>query len=206
MADQADSSASRNSAVMQSRSSLSAFERLPPELRNRIYSLVLIEAKPIDLVTWRRRSRFRRPGIRDLVYQALEPSLLAVSKSVRSETLPIFYGANVFEHEGVVGMLPHNLLRIAPLQRSMMRRVVLTVRCDPDAVPDGKGYTTRELETARQTVAWRNCRVDERWLTVRVWYEGWQRWRRTSLGQSLRDIGVGEDGMLVCVEGAPVDQ
>ena len=58
------------------------FLDLPAELRNRIYYLYLVSWIPIDT-----SRRVQRP----------EPSLLRVSRTLRFETSPIFYGCNVFE-------------------------------------------------------------------------------------------------------------
>ena len=64
--------------------------KIPAELRNRIYQLVLIEDKPIYM---------RKPNLRDgatllctyrLVTGASEPGLLQMCQDVRKETLPIF--------------------------------------------------------------------------------------------------------------------
>ncbi|TKA81415.1 hypothetical protein B0A49_00654, partial [Cryomyces minteri] len=58
------------------------FLKLPPELRNRIYKLVLIRRWPI---------------IADIWFMVVDPpALTQVCQQLRRETLPIFYGANKF--------------------------------------------------------------------------------------------------------------
>ncbi|KAK5165254.1 uncharacterized protein LTR77_009352 [Saxophila tyrrhenica] len=64
------------------------FLSLPPELRNEIYSYNLLTDHPILLQVYK-----PHPG---------ELSLLRVSRQVRDEALPVFYGANVFEANSVV--------------------------------------------------------------------------------------------------------
>lgn len=58
---------------------LSALERLPPEIRNRIYALTAVSKNDIDL---------------EAALQ--QPALLATNSNIRAEVLPIFYGANTF--------------------------------------------------------------------------------------------------------------
>ncbi|KAK5009942.1 hypothetical protein BJ546DRAFT_1129308 [Cryomyces antarcticus] len=59
-----------------------SFLKLPPELRNRIYKLVLIRRWPI---------------IADVWFMVVHPpALTQVCQQLRRETLPIFYGANKF--------------------------------------------------------------------------------------------------------------
>ena len=62
------------------------FLSLPPEIRNEIYSLALVEDRPL-------RVRTVHPYL-------LEPGLLATNKQVRSEALGIWYGENLFEIDG----------------------------------------------------------------------------------------------------------
>ena len=56
---------------------------LPPEIRDHIYSLAVVEVKPIELLNV-------RPFL-------TEPGLLATSRQIRAEATPIFYGENVFQ-------------------------------------------------------------------------------------------------------------
>ncbi|KAK4544355.1 hypothetical protein LTR36_004246 [Oleoguttula mirabilis] len=59
--------------------------KLPAELRNYIYTLAIVENKPIRLEF----SILSKP-------HPLEPTMLAVNWQVRRESLPIFYGRNIF--------------------------------------------------------------------------------------------------------------
>jgi hypothetical protein len=62
-----------------------SFLSLPPELRNAIYTEVLLSAEPIVLPYAYERRTFR------------EPALLSACRTIRAEATPIFYGANAFE-------------------------------------------------------------------------------------------------------------
>ena len=66
----------------------SSFLRLPAELRNHIYQMVLVKSDLIDTTC---SSTFYK--MQALVAQ---PALTKVCRQIRAETLPIFYGANVF--------------------------------------------------------------------------------------------------------------
>lgn len=66
----------------------SPFGKLAPELRNRIYELVLVEPDGIII----KSRRHRRPS----VTPAVSCSLAAVCRQTRQECLPIFWGANRF--------------------------------------------------------------------------------------------------------------
>lgn len=67
----------------------SAFERLPAELRNRIYHLALVEDEPIEVT-----DNF---GLILKPYApSHQPALTRTSRQIRSETLPIYYGENAF--------------------------------------------------------------------------------------------------------------
>lgn len=58
--------------------------RLPPELRNLIYEMVLLRSTPIRIRTWRR----------DFVGR--QAPLLKTCRQIRNEALPIFYQSNTF--------------------------------------------------------------------------------------------------------------
>jgi hypothetical protein len=77
----ASSRRSRSSATTSTLSFLS----LPPELRNAIYTEVLLTPEPIVLPYAYEKRRFQ------------EPALLSACRTIRAEATPIFYGANVFE-------------------------------------------------------------------------------------------------------------
>lgn len=66
----------------------SSLLELPPELRNYIYELVLVEPSTIKLVTLRDAwdiSKVRRP------------TMAGICKQIRQEALPIYYERNTFE-------------------------------------------------------------------------------------------------------------
>ncbi|TKA60485.1 hypothetical protein B0A49_02213 [Cryomyces minteri] len=69
----------------------SPFLKLPPELRNQIYSLLLIRSSPIWVCSW---NWILRGGQWQAEYQ--QPPLACVCKQIRDECLPIFYGCNEF--------------------------------------------------------------------------------------------------------------
>ncbi|KAK5741907.1 hypothetical protein LTR17_003655 [Elasticomyces elasticus] len=83
--------------------------RLPPELRNLIYELVLIKDEPISVRDWK--------------LCCVGPALIRTSRLVRSETMPIFYGANKFEGSWVTdfssmpaSVAPNSLHRMKQLR------------------------------------------------------------------------------------------
>ncbi|KAK3070140.1 hypothetical protein LTR53_010971 [Teratosphaeriaceae sp. CCFEE 6253] len=72
--------------------------RLPPELRNRIYEYVLIVETPISRNLpprswWGTEAHI----LRDFATAVRQPPLTRTCRVMRSETIPIFYGANTFE-------------------------------------------------------------------------------------------------------------
>ena len=56
---------------------------LPPEIRDHIYALAIVEEKPIPL-----------GNDYPFIY---EPALLATNRQIREEATPVFYGENVFK-------------------------------------------------------------------------------------------------------------
>jgi hypothetical protein len=62
------------------------FLDLPPELRNEIYSYMLVRKGVVEIKT--------------VAPYVLEPALLAVNRQIRSEALTIFYGENTFQIAG----------------------------------------------------------------------------------------------------------
>ena len=73
---------------------------LPPELRNRIYELVLIENTRIDTYTWNQRptkEHLRGNSRVDFLEYRSEPALVQTCTTIREEGLPVFYGSNIFE-------------------------------------------------------------------------------------------------------------
>ncbi|TKA83340.1 hypothetical protein B0A55_00622 [Friedmanniomyces simplex] len=66
---------------------------LPPELRNRIYELVLVAENA--LIYYYYLSLHKNIG--STVPQARQPALTRVSKELRHQALAIFYGQNTFD-------------------------------------------------------------------------------------------------------------
>ncbi|KAK6390286.1 hypothetical protein LTR65_005661 [Meristemomyces frigidus] len=65
---------------------------LPPELRNRIYKLALVQQYSIDLLPLR-TSATDHP----ISCAAQQPPLTLTSRQIRQESLALFYAANTFE-------------------------------------------------------------------------------------------------------------
>lgn len=90
---------------------------LPPELRNYISHLIVVEDQPVFTThvgepDGQTRARISEPGIARTCQQ------------LRSETLPIFYGMNRFE--GSASLRPYNWLALLGTDRA---RVVRQYRC-----------------------------------------------------------------------------
>ena len=67
----------------------SSFERLPAEIRNLIYELVLVDkARPLKV-------RHQRDPDRD--HNVMHHALTQVSRSIRAECLEMYYSANTFK-------------------------------------------------------------------------------------------------------------
>jgi len=84
----------------ESTSAKASLFKLPAELRNRIYELVLLKAKPIRVPL---RERVLQNFLSDFRYievlpRALlfEPGLLRVNHQAYAEATPVFYGGNTF--------------------------------------------------------------------------------------------------------------
>lgn len=69
----------------------STLERLPAEIRNHIYALVVVREDHLDLTI-----ALRQPG------------LAATNSEIRAEVLPVFYGANVFMWKASMGRSNHD--------------------------------------------------------------------------------------------------
>lgn len=70
-----------------SNTSSSRFLDLPPELRNRIYRLTVIEDKPIEIIHDKKQRKAERPT---------HPALADTYEQIQNEVLSIFYGENSF--------------------------------------------------------------------------------------------------------------
>lgn len=73
----------------------SLFARLPPELRNAVYEVVLIQPKPIALLI-RNINGVRGAQQRDKTGTS-SIGLLFTCRLIHTESLPVFYGSNTFE-------------------------------------------------------------------------------------------------------------
>ena len=78
-------------------------DKLPAEIRNNIYEMVLCEDEPIHIGRWTRnsmshvRNQDKQPnGQARPRITAPTPSLLGVSRSVRKEALQMYYSINAF--------------------------------------------------------------------------------------------------------------
>ncbi|KAK3714929.1 hypothetical protein LTR37_007419 [Vermiconidia calcicola] len=73
--------------------------RLPAELRNRIYSLALVQESHIEIKYFTLKPASRRSAPKKaskLGYSPSPPGFLQVSQEVRTEATKIYYGANAF--------------------------------------------------------------------------------------------------------------
>ena len=88
----------------------SIIERLPPELRNRVYRLTLTQTGPIATLGKQRLE---------------EPALLAVNRQIRNEAIALYYHENDFEL--VLGVDEH--VRLQPNGSLMWFRSLGAIRC-----------------------------------------------------------------------------
>ena len=78
----------------------SGFFKLPAELRNRIYELVVVSNKPLKVWTSLRHAldgRFLYTVRKGRFEVEGEPGICQISRQARSKALNIYYGGNVFE-------------------------------------------------------------------------------------------------------------
>lgn len=89
----------------------------PAELRNRIYTLALVNDDTFD-ITERHRANVDR----------LEPGLLATCREVRDEALSIFYGSNTFAGANGDSNLVHTFLKHLPAAKlKLLKQVRRTI-------------------------------------------------------------------------------
>lgn len=110
--------------------------KLPPELRNYIYELALVEPYTMDLEAEDVAGR-----IAEVV---LQPDLTRTCKQIRQEALPIFYGRNTFEiyvcsdwpgeHAEPFLVLPRWLHLIGAANRQTVQRVVVCSMLDEKSI------------------------------------------------------------------------
>ena len=90
---------------------------LPAELRNRIYTLALVNDETFD-ITERHRTNVDR----------VEPGLLATCRQVRDEALSIFYGGNTFAGAHGDSKLVHAFLKhLPPAKLQLLKQVRRTI-------------------------------------------------------------------------------
>ncbi|KAK4910652.1 hypothetical protein LTR49_020687 [Elasticomyces elasticus] len=82
--------------------------RIPPELRNLIYELVLIKDDHISVKDW--------------AFCCVGPALLQTSRLIRSEASPLFYGGNKFEGSWVTDF-PSMPLYVTPASLRLMKHL-----------------------------------------------------------------------------------
>lgn len=115
------------------------FFDLPPEIRVNIYSYIVVEDHPFQILT--------RPGpyrVRAQRIDVPEPDLLAVCKLIRKEAMPIFYGANIFEPLfGNSYLDTAEFVAWLPDEKVNMLRA-LRSRQDPTQLSTWQGYSLAE--------------------------------------------------------------
>ncbi|KAK4494755.1 hypothetical protein PRZ48_014111 [Zasmidium cellare] len=95
---------------------------LPPELRNKIYTLVLVQGAPIQISERSTKPSLAARGATAHYTRLLEPPFLLTCRQIRHEALPIFYGENVF-FTAIKDALPPWLLAIGPEKARMVRHI-----------------------------------------------------------------------------------
>ncbi|KAI5361150.1 hypothetical protein Slin15195_G122630 [Septoria linicola] len=75
----------------------SALERLPAELQNQIYELVLVYPGPITLSNTKNSGLYILTDNKINTAPGLAPSILAANRKLYSQTAPVLYGANRFK-------------------------------------------------------------------------------------------------------------
>lgn len=103
------------------------FLQLPAEILNRIYEEVLVH----DAVLWVDPEGVPIDKIRDDVltdgrrfqYLPSEPALTRTCRKVRRETLPIFYGRNIFSDTPVDLCCIKFLIYLTPAKRKMLKQI-----------------------------------------------------------------------------------
>jgi hypothetical protein len=84
---------------------------LPPELRNRIYEMVLVQSQTVMVAP---------AGIS-------EPALLSTAKQVRNEAIQIYYGQNIF-HITIDNLNPYPLVRWKERRKALKRNCRLKMK------------------------------------------------------------------------------
>ena len=125
----------------QARHQTSLLLMLPAELRNRIYEMVLLRPEVINLVYLDPRR------LKHLEHEVAQPSLTRTCHQIREETLPIFYGQNVFltyavttNWSGASGAIPRGSKSWVNAIGRENRRALKHLYIDSTEDPDIKGF------------------------------------------------------------------
>ena len=111
----------------------SPFLKLPAELRNHIYDIVLISTK-----VFRLDDIFIYIHPEEVLYPLHQPPLTCVCRQVRSETLPIFYRDNIFFTDSRIDLFNDYVAAISLLwldaiggeNRKMLERFYVSSRAE----------------------------------------------------------------------------
>ena len=110
----------------------SPFIELPAELRNRIYEFAVIESDPIDLIVCCCK---HCPHMAIVV----QPAVTRASRQLREESLPIFYGQNLFLGQAYEGYVPAKMIRwlraIGAQNRSHIKNLYVDFGEDLELLP-----------------------------------------------------------------------
>ena len=91
--------------------------KLPPELRNQIYGLVLLFPRDIDLESKTKRHRRTVERYTDPSWPPLVPNILLLNQAIYTEAQPILYAGNSFIVEDTTAMHAF-LANIGPKNRA----------------------------------------------------------------------------------------
>ena len=116
--------------------------KLPAELRNRIYDLAAVLDEPIDL---RMLTYWAADGSSRTMLA--EPSITAVCRLVREESLPVFYTRNTFTHKFDLGNSANDYASLCAYLHTlgkdrckMLRHFEIAFQCSGKDLDDGSGY------------------------------------------------------------------
>lgn len=134
----------------------SSFSCLPPELRNEIYHLTLIEETPVRINTYNRR--VWKPS-----------SLLQTCRQIRTEASPVYFGCNAFVSAKQFYSVPLSL-------RSWCRMVGTEARAQIHTIHMSLDYTCKTEKNAQE-----DSRCDKDWMKdngadvprAKLWFAYW---------------------------------
>ena len=160
------------------------FLKIPPELRNTIYTLTLVFDEPIEIKT---HTNERSPG-------DMEPALLAINRQIRAEALPVFYGMNTFTTVEQVdwGYNVHKIpLKLKHLGHERAR-MIKTLRIAQLTGRAGWVYTTEQLVLALYSLRYfgDGLQIDKDALLVGVGTGDALVWKKLNGLKGLRRVEV----------------